>query len=443
MEQEGTRRRFDNQAGQIWDLQAAKQGLGHWRALSDRDALLVSADQEEMLKRVFGASWHFTRYACMLGAKLLPHIDGNEEQAFSELLPLPSSVHQAADEQEMNSRLQDLRADKNRLMFYALICFLRGHWDQERLEHELTCIADAVLGSLLRLHGLAEEVLVLGMGRLAGFEMNFASDLDLIFLAEEESLHFDRLVRRIRRMLRAMAYYDPGGKLYEVDMRLRPHGGSGTLITSVGRFVEYHCGEREVWERQVMARHRILHGEEGACARAEQALNEAIYQDWDEELLRSEIANMRAAEERTVIESRGKCHLKKSPGGIMDIDFITHFVQLTYGHRHAALRNSGTRNALRQACILRLLPAVACNDLLQAYDWLKRVECVLRIFDMKNDSVLPMHGARTMAAVRAMGYGDVDPEKAHTVLMEECRAVTTSVRRHFTDIVGSTSRQGA
>src|SRR3972149_4196687 len=95
------------------------------------------------------------------------------------------------------------------------------------------------------------------MRRLAPRELDFGSDLDLIFLyAEKSGGDAGGLMRQIRMLLRHIALPAPSGILYEIDMRLRPHGTSGTLISPVHYFIEYHTGKPAIWERQMMTRCR-------------------------------------------------------------------------------------------------------------------------------------------------------------------------------------------
>ena len=272
--------------------------------------------------------------------------------------------------------------------------------------------------------------------------MNFGSDLDLIFLYSDKSgSEIEGMMRQIRTLLRHIALPAPAGILYEIDMRLRPHGTSGTLISPVHYFVEYHSGQREIWERQMMTRCRPLVDRQALAAQALAAITPLIYASRDPDLLRSEILQMRKKVQDELGTPKEKYELKRGSGGIMDIDFLTHFLQLAHGHKCPALQTASTRNALRQLARFGIIDNVQSGELLDAYDFLKKLEGVLRVADLKNISAFSsnIHDAGNQRLNRAMGYIDDDRKSATDKFMQEYLEITRKVRGHFTALVGNLS----
>ena len=140
-----------------------------------------------------------------------------------------------------------------------------GETTLPELEENLTTLAECVFVAVIReLVKINESVFrnmaVLGMGRMAGSEMIFGSDLDLIFLYKSKTGDdTTQISKQVQGLLRHLSTVSPAGLLYEVDTRLRPHGNSGSLVTSVDSFTEYHCSDRAVWERQMMTRCRPIY----------------------------------------------------------------------------------------------------------------------------------------------------------------------------------------
>jgi glutamate-ammonia-ligase adenylyltransferase len=277
------------------------------------------------------------------------------------------------------------------------------------------------------------------MGRMAGQEMNYGSDLDLIFLYDNTpGLDIAGLNRNIQQMLRYIALPSPGGVLYEIDTRLRPHGTSGTLISPASYFVEYHQQQREIWERQMMTRCLPVIDPEELAAHSLEQITSFIYAGYDGDILRNEIVSMRGRVEKELGTPKGKFEIKRGCGGIMDVDFITHYLQLLHGSQYPELRTASTRNALAQLKNLRILHDDEADALLKGYDYLKRAEGVLRVADMKNINSFPQDPAEVGVLARAMGHYETDKVVAGEKFIEEYLKNTQQIRLYFNQLTGQT-----
>jgi glutamate-ammonia-ligase adenylyltransferase len=247
---------------------------------------------------------------------------------------------------------------------------LGGRLTVERLADHLSALADAILAATLTLcwNELAPgapppRFAIVGYGKLGGKELGYASDLDLVFLfdvdadapdADAAPARHARLAQRINTWLTSTG---AAGRLYETDLRLRPDGASGLLVSSFAAFRKYQRGTAWPWEHQALTRARYVAGD---------ATLGAAFEDERDEILRQPRDRARLAVD--VVEMRRKMHaghpnrtplfdLKHDRGGMVDIEFIVQFLVLVHSREHPALtRNAGNIALLAMAGELGLVP---------------------------------------------------------------------------------------
>jgi glutamate-ammonia-ligase adenylyltransferase len=193
-------------------------------------------------------------------------------------------------------------------------------------------------GPPLRVAGFA----VIGYGKLAGLELGYGSDLDLVFLHDSAGPHqetdgdppvdnerfFGRLVQRLIHFLTIQT---SSGRLYEVDTRLRPSGKSGLLVTSLDAFRHYQTTEAWVWEHQALLRSRALAGSAAVCAGFERIRREVLVAHVDRGKLKVEVARMRRRmRSELTLAKPGSFDLKQDAGGIADIEFLIDYWVLAH-----------------------------------------------------------------------------------------------------------------
>ena len=213
---------------------------------------------------------------------------------------------------------------------------------------------------------------IIGYGKLGGLELGYGSDLDLVFLhaAESESemtdgqtplalpVFFARLGQRLIHVLTA---YTPAGLLYEVDMRLRPDGASGMLVSSLKAYEAYQRDKAWLWEHQALVRARPVAGDRAIGERFQAIRRAILAQPRDETELRQGIVDMRQRMREELDHSKAdEFDLKQGVGGIVDIEFMVQFGVLAYAHAHPALLDY-TDN-------IRLLAAMADAGLMPVKD---------------------------------------------------------------------------
>ena len=266
---------------------------------------------------------------------------------------------------------------------------LAGILPLETLSDHLSDLACVIVEQVLRLawktvrqaHRVEPRFAVIAYGKLGGKELGYASDLDLVFLyddpAAEAAENYARLAQRMNTLLTTLT---SGGVLYETDLRLRPDGAGGLLVSPLESFREYQAKHAWTWEHQALSRARHVAGD-GTIGGAFEALRvEVLRQPRDLAVLRREVAEMR----RKLLDGHPNrtalFDLKHDRGGIIDVEFIVQFLVLGHAHRHAELTgNIGNLALLKLAARLGLIAehrALAAHD---AYRNFRRLQHSLRL----------------------------------------------------------------
>jgi len=280
---------------------------------------------------------------------------------------LYSPLHRGGLEEELESLLshidpEDLEQQMERLRQFAQSNILRvasaditGAIPLMVVSDYLTNIAEVVLERvvdlawkhMVRRHGRPTQVVgdtsgfaVIGYGKLGGIELGYGSDLDLVFLHGSRELSastegpqpvgndvfYARLGRRIIHFLNTQT---PSGVLYEVDMRLRPNGSSGMLVSSLAAFSSYQHEDAWTWEHQALVRARPVAGDPAVRRRFDEIRRAVLSRERDPEKLRNEVREMRERMRRELDKTgNGKFDLKQGRGGIADIEFMVQFLVL-------------------------------------------------------------------------------------------------------------------
>jgi glutamate-ammonia-ligase adenylyltransferase len=262
--------------------------------------------------------------------------------------------------------------------------------------------------------GETAEMAVVAMGKLGGWEMNYHSDLDVIFLYEAgghtvvrsaagweqkttNQHFFSELAQRIikttsrlgphgRRIIKTTSRLGPHGRLYAVDARLRPTGKSGALATSLDQFTRYFAeGDGQLWERQALCKARVVVGSPRMAEAAEAVIGRAAFEHpWRREDA-DEIRRMR----RRLEEAASGDTVKRGPGGIVDIEFLVQMLQLEHGGPHREVRVPNTLSALAVLSETGHLDADDFAFFTRSYRFLRTLERRLRLMNVAARNRLP------------------------------------------------------
>jgi glutamate-ammonia-ligase adenylyltransferase len=296
--------------------------------------------------------------------------------------------------------------------------------------------------------GQASRYVLLGLGKLGGREMSYHSDLDLILVYEgdgrtlpppgssrfdtfelTDNFHFfSELARQIIRMASQMG---PMGRLYQVDMRLRPTGKSGSLVLPLGEFARYYEeGGAQLWERQALTRTRVVFGDAEFGAEVMQTVSRDIYNlEWCPQLI-DEILAMRSRVEA----SGSKRDLKRGFGGIVDIEFLVQMYRLKLGKAHPAVRDPNTWHALDAVRDICAISADEHAVLRSCYEFMRLVENRLRIYHNRSLDELPDRSEELEKLARRVGCEATAEHSCAQEFLAELERHTVQTRHLFVDL---------
>lgn len=294
--------------------------------------------------------------------------------------------HAGDTEREMDI----LREVHHGQVFRLLAQDLAGLQSIERLSDHLTELADTIVQETLPLvwsklknrHCAEPKFAVIGYGKMGGKELGYASDLDLVYLYDDDDQdapeNYTRLGQRLNTWLSSQT---PAGILFETDLRLRPNGDSGLLAVSVDAFLEYQLKNAWVWEHQALTRARFCAGDPAVGRRFEEIRIEILRQPRDLDVLKNEVIAMRNKMlDAHASKSEEEFGLKHDRGGIIDVEFIVQYLVLGHAHQHAELTgNLGNIALLRIAAGLGLINEVQAEAAGNAYREYRRLQHARRL----------------------------------------------------------------
>jgi glutamate-ammonia-ligase adenylyltransferase len=239
--------------------------------------------------------------------------------------------------------------------------------------------------------------LIIGLGKLGGYEMNLGSDLDLIFLYEGGGLtsgtkkitNQEFFSKVIQKTISYLSTTTTQGFLYKIDLRLRPSGASGTLITSLNSFKSYHEKGGMLWEKQILLKSRIIN--EGSSLSHEfNNIKEMLISTkplQKKEIL--EIYNMRHRIETEKIKNFHVYDIKSGYGGLIDIEFIVQLLQMCSTSKSQQLKTTNTFKLINDLKHYNILKDRDYNILEKSYTFYRTIESLIRAYNNSYSSVLP------------------------------------------------------
>jgi glutamate-ammonia-ligase adenylyltransferase len=334
-----------------------------------------------------------------------------------------AALAQPDDEARWNA----LRRLKNEETLRIGLYDIAGTLEPPEVEAQLSDLADVLVSAALStLAPSPEGFAVVGLGKLGGRELIYASDLDVIFVYAHGIEEFEQHARLAQRLIRALDAHLDEGRLYEIDTRLRPSGQKGALVSSLDGFRAYHAREAQIWERQALIKARTVAGDRALGAEIEALAERVVYEAPPVENMAEEIGRLRARMERELAqESSGRFNIKLGRGGLADVEFLVQYLQLRDGARLPSLRTRSTRAALAALELEGILPPDDVAPLAEGYAFLRRLENRLRIVQDRSIQEIPSEPRRLDGLARRMGYRG-DAPGAH--LLADYRAHTDRVR---------------
>ena len=362
------------------------------------------------------------------------------------------AARDTGDPAALGTALRELRA---RVLLRVAARDLAGLAPLGEVVGTMSDLAEVALEAALRLHRARLEaehgapggpggadLLVVGMGKLGGRELNVSSDIDLVFAYPEEGettrglANHEFFVRLGQRVIRTLADATAEGQVFRVDMRLRPWGDSGPLATSFEALEQYLVAHGREWERYAWIKARVVAGGSDA-ARAElgKIVQPFVYRKYLDFATIDAVRKLHAQIRQEVARRDLADHIKLGPGGIREIEFIAQGFQLIRGGRDAGLRARATLAVLAALAQRRTLPDEAVAELSAAYDFLRRLEHRLQYLDDAQTHQLPTTAADRALVAQSMGAPD------WTAFVAQLDAHRAAVTRHFEGVFAAATAE--
>lgn len=412
------------------------------------------AERLPELRRVLGLS-DFVSASIIRDGQLLPwladHVDDSEHGG-EYRGQLAQALAAATDEAAL---MRLLRAFRRQEMVWIAWRDFTGKATLEQSLTHLSQLAEALImeaynwlyqqcckewGTPMNAEGEAQPMLILGMGKLGGGELNFSSDIDLIFTYPENgetrggrrSLANAQFFTRLgQRLIKALDQQTFDGFCYRVDMRLRPFGDSGPLVMSYAALEDYYQEQGRDWERYAMIKARVM-GRESFSQYQElrQMLRPFVFRRYIDFSAIQSLRRMKSMISSEVRRRGLNNNIKLGAGGIREVEFIAQSFQLIRGGREPSLRHRGLLETLSAMKLLALLPAEQVDSLERGYCFLRRLENLLQAIDDKQTQTLPDKPLDQLRLASAMGYPD------WPALLVATENHMAAIHQVFDDIIG-------
>lgn len=324
------------------------------------------------------------------------------------------------------SDADELRIWKRREYLRIAARDLLGLADLPAVGRELAALAETCLARALVLAEPELPLAVVGMGKLGGHELNYASDVDVLFVHDGDPEDADHAARRV---LTVMAEPTPEGIVFRTDADLRPEGRAGPLSRSLDAYRAWYERWAQTWEFQALIKARPVAGD-AALGDAFTTLVQPFV--WPDVLGPDAVRAVRTMKARAEGETnrRGLAdrELKRGRGGIRDIEFSVQLLQLVHGRHDSSIRSSNTLEALAQLSTSGYVDPADAHSLDDAYRFLRTVEHRLQLWDEQQTHTLPTDVVASTRLARVLGYRDRGDRSAAEQLDEHHRAVQARVR---------------
>ncbi len=303
----------------------------------------------------------------------------------------------------------------------------------------VSAAARAEHGDPMSIRGIARRasavMTVLAMGKLGGLEANYASDADLVFVysgdGETETtgianrVFFTKVAEDFLAQLMG-ARGTP--RLYRIDTRLRPEGNGGPLVSTLRSFEDYYrSGRAAAFEMQALLKARVVSGDAELGQRVLGLIRD-LHRRWEAP---DDLAEQMRTMRDKIAAAGDAMDLKRAPGGMVDVEFITQFLQLKYGRTTPSVLVQETPRALTLLANAGALPSHVADRLTDAYLWMRRVEMRLQITAAVDSKEVPSDPRQLRDLALRLGYADTSEGDASLMFLNDLEATRTEVRQQY------------
>lgn len=361
--------------------------------------------------------------------------DAQAAEALTGASPLPDregfleAVRSATEEEGF----EGFRRANRRMLLGIAARDLTGEVQLEEVGRALADLADVSLEVALETVGDGSPLAVIGMGKLGGQELNYSSDIDLMFVSRGDA----GSTRVAEQLVKELGAFSSQGQAYRIDLNLRPEGRSGALVRSIEGYLEYYMRWAKEWEYQALLKARVSAGDPSLGEELIAGTRELVFpSDVSEERVAA-IRKMKERVEEHALKTARRSKttewndVKLGPGGIRDIEFSVQLLQLVHGSDDETVRHRGTIPALSSLVDGGYVAEDDGAGLAVAYRWLRTVEHRLQLWQERQVHHLPDDEAGLSRIARVMGFKDTPSTSASDRFIAAHRGVLGDVRGRF------------
>jgi len=433
----------------------------HWQLWAESCHAIQRDPEEGVEFSLLGKIWACSEFAASIMVRNpelwfeLIATDGfHQSYSFESYQQLLEQRFSAFTDEKINDQalMRQLRLFRQQQMLRILWRDLADLSDTSETLRNLTDLAEVCVDTTLELlyqdhckqfgepcdaSGNPQRMVVLGMGKLGGYELNFSSDIDLIFCFPEEgetngaramasSQFFTRLGQRF---IKALDDVTADGFVFRVDMRLRPYGDSGPLVMSQAGMEHYYQTQGRDWERYAMIKARVIGGDRDEGQALMNMLKPFIYRRYLDFGAFQSIREMKAMIDNEIRRKGNLNNIKLGLGGIREIEFVGQTFQLIRGGGEPELQIRGILDVLNLLAEKSYLSVEESISLTKSYDFLRRLENRLQMYADEQTHLLPDNEERQLSMALGMGYTGWDS------LLSDCDKHRREVHASFTQLL--------
>ena len=437
-------------------MTTGEQPSKQWQQLVPADHALF-----ETVKRVLAGSDYVMQWGARHEERALTLINSDDITIIydtdSYQQRLVNTLENVADEMQLQ---QQLRYFRQREMVRIIWRDLAGWADLAETMRDLSAMADVCiqqslailyqwpcneLGKPCNVDGQPQQLIVLAMGKLGAGELNLSSDIDLIFAYRQQgetqggrkSLTNEEFFTRLgRKLIQSLDNVTVDGFVFRVDMRLRPFGNSGALVSSFDAMEDYYQTQGREWERYALIKARAVTGEDSAKQELMGLLRPFVYRRYLDYGVFDSLREMKSMIVGQLLRKGMEDNIKLGAGGIREIEFIGQVFQLIYGGRDAPLQQRPILTILDLLAARGLLTNYAVVELKKAYDFLRRTEHRLQAWADQQTHLLPIEDKARQRIATLMGFAGWEN---FSIVLAEYRQ---QVQSHFEQILIAPQAEG-
>lgn len=342
--------------------------------------------------------------------------------------------NELAMQEEYLEQLDALRRYQQWQLLRIGACDLLALFDLQAVTTQLSNLADALVQVCLdlasgRSNTLPTNFTVIAAGKLGGRELNYSSDIDLLFVAWSDVADYRRLGECLIESLSKMT---DEGFLYRVDMRLRPWGRTGALVSSLEGYMAYLSEHARLWEKQALLKARVVAGDRYVGIEFLRQVRPMLFNSAAEKI-RSDVFTMKQRTE-AYLRQQGRewGEVKLGEGSIRDIEFVTQFLQLAFGGKQPEITSRNTLDALSRLAAFGYLPIDDHRVLSDGYTFMRTVEHHLQMMHYRQTTTLPEDDDALVQLAKRLGFqGEDAKEQLLTRYKQHCLAIRSVFMRYL------------